>query len=179
MKKCVMRMALAAVAAAMIVGLAGCGPAKADTDAMDAALTAAARLRSKVEAGVVYADYSNAVGDTKGTIDLFTESPSAVKAYPAVAKDLESAMRAYVGAAAIWNAKIQDTQNQTPFVSAVAAWPALVTEFTGLSDQITSVPVWDGSTSTPMPAISADGAMQALWTVAGARVDWAKTAAAK
>jgi hypothetical protein len=152
--------------------LAACGPSSVDTAKMNAALDSLSRLQSKVEAGIVYDDYSSSVGDTKGAVDLFTESATASKAYPDVAKALGSAMDAYVGASAIWNAKIQMASaggGDYPEVQFISSWPNLVAEFPGLKGDLTASP----------DAVDADKAIQTLWTAASGSISKAKTAASK
>jgi len=175
----VMKRLCAAVMLLATLALAGCGPSSADTGKMNAALGSLSRLQSKVEAGVVYADYSKAVGDTKGTVDLFTES-SAAKSYPAIATETARAMRAYVGASTIWNAKIQDTNNSTPMVADMGSWPTLVEEFPALKDDLTTVSVLGvDDQTTEEPAVLADKAVQTLWSAADQAIAKAKASAAK
>jgi hypothetical protein len=172
------RFVCALVLGSMLV-VAGCGGAAAeDTTKMKAALDAASRLKSKVEAGVVYADYTTSVGNAKGEVDLFAESPAA-KSHPEVATALARAMRAYVGASEIWNAKIQ--LDGTPYASGIGSWDSLVSEFPALSDSVTD----RGNTNAVtgeyerVPAVKADAAIHALWTAASESISTAKTAASK
>jgi hypothetical protein len=147
------------------LGLAGCGgPSQADLTKMNAALDSMSKLGSKVEAGLVYADYSAAVGNTKGEVDLFLES-AAAKAYPEVAANMSTAMQAYVAASSLWNAKIQSTSVKA---SSVANWDSLVAAFPELAGNVLA----SGS-------VNKDAAMQTLWAGAAAKMTVAKAAAPK
>ena len=165
MKKWAKLVTICAVASAVL--LAGCGPPKADAEKLTAALEAVSRLESKVEAGVVYADYSKAVGDTKGTVDLFTES-AAAKSYPKVAAGLSRAMRAYVMAGTFWKWQIESAGSGSVSASAFPSWPANLKEFPELRAAVDQ----DGH-------LSLGGASQALWSAANESLTTAKAAAPK
>jgi hypothetical protein len=154
--------------------LGGCGPSAADAAKMSAALDAAARLKSKVEAGVLYADYTKAVGDAKGEVDLFTSS-SVAKTYPETASELTQAMDAYVAGTSVW----ESTKGGRTESSWFPGWADLVQEYPDLTSAVTDAPWSTGSGSAAARIIDGKKALQVLWSDGGKHVDAAQAAASK
>ena len=149
------------------VVLAGCGPSAADAAKMNAALDALSRLQSKVSANALYADYMSAVGDTKGEVDLFTES-TAAKSYPEVAAASASTMRAYVAAGHYWSLNKEGSDRT---VSELPDWPPLLEEFPELSSA-----TYEAGGG---PAVHLNKAVPTLLSAAAEKVSAAKAAAPK
>jgi hypothetical protein len=164
----------------LLAAVAACGPSKPPAE-MTAALDAVSSLKSKVDASVLYPDYSKTVGDVKGSVDVFL-SGTAAKDFPEVAAELKETMDAYVLASQVWkyhpdidpypNAGYQPVQNLLVNRDYFPTWDEMMAKYPDMSKGVSN---WGDSGQV----LSIDKAIQVLWAAASEHLSSAKAAAEK
>lgn len=155
------------VAVLLLAALAvtvGCGPSAEDREAQAAVLESLTRLESRTEVGIVYVDYLEAVGTTKGDVDVFLESDHA-ESDPEFSAAVDMTMTAYMEAATFWKYEIDDVRVDT---ESVDAWDRLVEKYPLLTDATSDK---SGSADDVDPRV----AVQALWAGASESIQEARS----
>ena len=86
--------------------LSGCGHTVAIPDSAKAAVKALKKIEAKTQAGIIFAKYSESVGDTLFEVKEFTQSQDA-KIFDNLAKSVSEAMEYYQMASDRWNLAIK------------------------------------------------------------------------
>ncbi len=163
-----------AVVLLVIAGLSlqACGPS--DYDQADAAIDSLERMNSKLTVGMNYDDYTIALGELKADTDAFQRSVAGQK-LPVVAERVNAATVALVDAKVFWDFKIAHsalTVNNQPNAENLPEWTAMMERYPLLREKvITAKPDGNQPEST---YLSADDALQFLWSVAEGRTTAAR-----
>ena len=90
------------VAAILVVFLSGCKPSLTSNSQADDALLALKKLQAKTETGIVYNEYSSALGDANFAVKLFLDSDDA-KSHPEFSSSLQDSIKWYQAASEVWS----------------------------------------------------------------------------
>jgi len=149
--------------------LGGC--TKSPSPEAKEAVVALKKLQSRTQVGITYHDYSALLGDTFGSVKLFTESDNA-NGFPQLKAAMTASMQEYLRAGKAWDAQIskESAACSTSFILlSDARKKDLLIELDekDISSLTSKYPLYSGNNWVEADCVYLEGLMQIRWSRGG------------